>query len=703
MSVLREISDLLGILPDYIDQTGRDRRVTSDATRVDLLRAMGIDASSESAAREALERLQREHAERCISAVQVARGGGGSVRAISARLGVSGDVEYRINVTDEDGATRESSGTAGSSNGTVDIAIPGAVLPGYHRVRVELRAGAIEKKGEQILIVTPARCLTPGELLGDGTRVFGITANLYSVRSERNWGVGDFTDLRELAAWGGSVGAAFVGVNPLHALHDRGTDISPYSPISRVFRNVIYIDVEQVPEAADVSRERYPDAAEMDRLRASDRVRYDSVIERKRRVLDAAFAKVDIRAGAFRDYIAARGRALDYFATWMALSEHFAGDASSGRDWRVWPEAYRDPRSAEVSAFRTAHRDRIDLHRWLQFEADRQLAAAAGAARDARMRIGIYQDLAVGSSPAGSDAWAYQSLFARGVSIGAPPDDYAPQGQNWGLPPLNPLALSADAYRYFILLVQSAFRHAGALRIDHVLGFFRQFWIPDGKSGADGAYVRFPTDDLLGILALESHRARALVVGEDLGTVPPEVPGTLKDWGILSSKVMQFEREGNAQYKPSWSYEALSLTTANTHDMATITGWWAGHDIQLRRHVGLLAPDAVQHTHEARNQERHRLLERLAADGVLHGNNLPDDGAELRGAIHEFVCRTPAALVGIALDDILGELEPVNVPGVTAEKFPSWTKRMSRPIESLRTDPDVATTLRCPGRGGVGA
>ncbi|MDQ6827443.1 MAG: 4-alpha-glucanotransferase [Gemmatimonadota bacterium] len=698
MSFLHELSALLHILPEYIDQTGRDRRVTSDATRVDLLHAMGIDASSEHAAREALARLRQEHGARCVAPVYVARGAAGQARTISAHNAVAGDVEYRIVVTTEDDRSREATGSIHTDDGAIEIPIPGPLLDGYHRIRVELRAGAAERQGEQILIVTPARCLTPNELLGDGARVFGITANLYSVRSEQNWGVGDFSDLRDLATWGGSFGAAFVGVNPLHALHDRDTDISPYSPISRLFRNVIYIDVEQVPEAKDIPREFFPDAAELESLRASDRVRYDEIIRQKRRVLDAAFAKVDTRAAAFREYVASRGRALDYFATWMALSEHFAGDESGGRDWRVWPAGYRDPRSADVASFRRSNRFRIDLHCWLQFEADRQLEMAGRAARDAHMRIGIYQDLAVGSSPAGSDAWAYQSLFARGVSLGAPPDEYARQGQNWGLPPLNPLALSASAYRYFIMLVQSAFRHAGALRIDHVLGFFRQFWIPDGKSGNDGAYVRFPTHDLFGILALESHRARALVVGEDLGTVPPEVPGTLKDWGILSSKVMQFEREGDAHYKPGWSYEPLSLTTANTHDMATIAGWWAGHDIELRRHVGLLEADAVRHSHDARNKERHRLLERLAADGILAGNQIPESDAELRGAIHEFVCRTPAALVGIALDDIAGELEPVNVPGVTADKFPSWTKRMSRSIESLRKNPEVATALKCPGR-----
>ncbi|MEP6689795.1 MAG: 4-alpha-glucanotransferase [Gemmatimonadaceae bacterium] len=743
--LLRSLADRVGIVPEYIDQTGRERRATSDATRIDLLAAMGIDASTEGAARDAFERLDTEARARCLDPVRVVRGPTNVPHTVQARIDVAGDAEYPVTLTNEDGTRRESDGRARVALGYVEVPLPIGGAPhstGYHTMRVELRVGDVVREAQQLLIVAPERCLTPDELVGREPRLFGLTANLYSLRSARNWGVGDFTDLADVVSWGAEVGAAFVGVNPLHALHDRGGDISPYSPISRLFRNVIYIDVAAVPEVRESAGSiPTPNAARLARIRGGDRVHYDEVTSTKRRVLDLAFDQFvrhhrdghTARGDAFREYVAGAGRALDDFATWMALSELFSGDPSGGRDWRVWPAVYRDPHSAEVAAFRISHRDRVDLHRWLQFEADRQLAGAAERARAGGMPVGVYQDLAVGSSPAGSDAWAYQSQFARGVSLGAPPDAYARQGQNWGLPPLDPRALAADGYRYWITLLRSAFRHAGALRIDHILGAFRQFWIADGKSGEEGAYVRFPTQELFAILALESRRAGAVVVGEDLGTVPPEVPTALKAWGIMSSKVLQFEREGDAAYKPSWTYEPLSLTTADTHDMATIAGFWRGRDIEIRGAVGLIAGEReIELARVHRAKERQRLRERLTADGTIDeglpvvtrpsspelaargsppeiedttshaGDSHPsaaDDTAALRGAVHAFLCSTPAALVGIALDDITGEVEPVNVPGVGNDLFPNWSRRMRMPIDDLRSSASVVAALRVEDRG----
>jgi 4-alpha-glucanotransferase len=284
------------------------------------------------------------------------------------------------------------------------------------------------------------------------------------------------------------------------------------------------------------------------------------------------------------------------------------------------------------------------------------------------------------------------------VSIGAPPDEYSAEGQNWGLPPVDPWALRDDAYRYWIRLVRASLRHGGALRIDHAMGLFQQFWIPEGKQGADGAYVRFPSEDLLGILALEAHRHGAVVVGEDLGTVPPEVPPALRRWGVLSSRVLYFEREGD-RFREGAAYEPMSLATANTHDMPTIAGFWRGRDIELKREVGMIESDGdAEEQGRARARERKALLERLAADGVLPDASDPESGAELRGAVHAFLCRTPAALVGFSLDDVVGEVEPVNLPGVTPERFSSWTRKLSVPIEALSSDPAVRATLRCDAR-----
>jgi 4-alpha-glucanotransferase len=399
----------------------------------------------------------------------------------------------------------------------------------------------------------------------------------------------------------------------------------------------------------------------------------------------------------YRRFLAAEGEPLDRFATFEALVDHLGQD-----DWRAWPEPFRDPASAEVAAFRRANAREVDFHRWLQYQLDRQLGAAAERGRRAGLDIGLYQDLAIGTAASGADVWANPRLFLGGVSIGAPPDDLAAMGQNWGLPPLDPRALREDRYDFWIRLLRASFRHGGALRIDHVLGLFRQFWIPDGASGTDGAYVRFPADDLLGILVLEARRHRGVVVGEDLGTVPPEVRPALRGRRILSSRVFYFEREGE-RFRAAAEYEPASLATANTHDLAPIAGWWTGRDIELRRAAGAIESDeAAEWERGARAAARAAMLDRLAADGALPSAAAPAEGAELRGAVHAFLCGTPSAMVGLSLDDLVGETDPVNLPGVTPDRHTSWTRRLGVPVEELAASPDVRAALRCGGRGGGG-
>jgi 4-alpha-glucanotransferase len=567
-------------------------------------------------------------------------------------------------------------------------------------------------------------------------RGFGIIANLYSVRGARSWGVGDLTDLALLARRSGEVGAAFVGVNPLHALRTVGSEVSPYSPVSRLYRNPAYLDVEAVPELAECEEARAllgSDAvrAELALLRASDRVEYDRRARLARPILAAlhrcfvqgddphpgggagAGAGGEKRRHAYEEYRKLEGRSLDDFAVFMALDEHFARANNEPVTWHHWPNALQDPRSPAVAEFARAHEREVDFHRWLQIELDRQLGAAAAAGSDAGLAIGLYQDLAVASAPYGSDVWARRLIHANDVSIGAPPDDYSATGQNWGLSPLDPHRLRDDGYRFWTALVRSALRHAGAIRIDHILGIFRQFWIPAGMSGADGAYVRFPTHDLMGILALESARNGAVIVGEDLGTVPPEVPGTLRQWGILGTRVLLFERDRDRTFRPAASYEPLSLTTADTHDLPTLAGFWEGSDVKLSTRVGRIADtDAERAALRLRQDDRRLLADRLISDhaweptGHAPGedndlrvsgdelHSLPDT-TELVTAVHRFLCSTPAVLVGISLDDLAGETEPVNLPGVSAEHFASWTRRMREPLAALLARDDLLPPAGC--------
>jgi 4-alpha-glucanotransferase len=710
-SALERLADAVGIVPKYLDQTGKEWRETTDESRAAILSAMGLDVSSEKAAESALRALRAEERRELVAPVRVVeRDDETAVRHVPARLASppGETARWSLTLTCESGETHVAEGRWPKGS-RAELPIPWPADPplGYHRLRVSI-TGRADRVDEQILIVVPRRCVSPEELIPRG-RAVGLVANLYTVRSYRNWGVGDLTDLRELVEWAGEIGGAFVGVNPLHALANRGGDISPYSPVSRVFRNPLYIDIDAIPElhaapqlAARLDRPEFE--AELDELREDQHVRYEQVMALKMPVLEELHrlfvaherdSRTE-RGGAYEAYARAHDPELTRFATFVAIAE-----TNDSWNWREWPHELQSADSDAVRQFQRDHASRIDLHRWIQFEIDRQLGGVAASARSAGLPIGLYQDLAIGTSPTGADTWAMPELFVQRASIGAPPDPYSASGQNWGLPPIDPRALRRDRYRYFIRLVQSGFRHAGALRIDHVMGLFRLFWIPEGKTGREGGYVRYPAEDLLGILALESVRQRALVVGEDLGTVPKEVPPALEKWGVLSSKVLYFEREKRGGFRPAERYQALALATANTHDMATLAGFWAGRDIEQRARVGLIeGEEALKRAREERERDKEALLTRLAKEGILPTAEAPNDSGELRGAIHEFLCRTPAALVGLALDDLAGEAEAVNLPGVGPDQHPSWKRKMAMTIDELRHNAGVQTALGCAERRG---
>ncbi len=704
----------MGVIDEYVDQTGKETRRTSDRTRIALLAAMGIDAANEAQARRSLAMLDAEEEEGMVAPTAVVAV---DDRSPGMRVRVAEGVrtfEWSYTITDEHSHSRTDEGRAPTANGVATVAYPAELAIGYYDVRLQVRADGVTREGTQRLVITPGRCPSPGEVL-KGLRVFGLTANLYSLHGRESWGIGNLGDLRELVAWGAEMGAAFIGLNPLHALFNRGGDISPYSPVSRLFRNHLYLDISAIPELS-VSREAKEmlEAPEVRAVRADlrlgDRVEYERVARTLEPILRALHGTFMDRHGggtdraeAFRAYVESQGDALENFATFMALDTAMARGARGEpkpRPWREWPKRYQDPRSEGVREFRELNANDVDFHRWLQFELDRQMAEAATAARAGGMPIGLYQDLAIGTSPNGSDLWAFPDLFLAGASIGAPPDPLAATGQNWGLPPLDPRRLARSGYRYWIDLVRASLRHSGALRIDHVMGLFRQFWIPQGMTGKDGAYVRFPSDELLGILALEATRANALVVGEDLGTVPPDVPPALEARNIMSSKVLYFERTKNGGFKPASSYASLALATPNTHDMPTLAGWWEGRDIKLRNDAGQLGAagrgdkdPAVAKARKERDAEKAALLRRLASDGLLPAAKEPASNTELRAAVHSFLCRSPAALVGMSIDDIVGEKNPVNMPGVAPDSFPSWTRRLRIPVETLRADTTIHVAL----------
>ena len=702
---LRALAERLGIAPDYVEQTGRRVR-TTDATRERLLSVMGFDAPTEDAAAGWLDALDHQERERVIDPVRVVRRDDARARRVRVRL-PSGmrQAEVEVTLAEEGGQTWR---VAGTVRGSGVLELPTRAPYGYHRITVRLDAGAAGSRlAEQSYIVVPSSCVTPAMRLqtsagSRGSTALGIVANLYALRREHDWGVGDFGTLTQLVEWAGARGADFVGVNPLHALFNRGWDVSPYSPVSRLFRNPIYIDVDAVPELGHSEAARdllnAPQARQaLGIVRESPLVDYERVITLKLRILTElhqAFrrGRDGRRKRDYEAFVRAREPELTRFAIWMVIAED-----SGIPDWRQWPEALRDAGGPAVQAFAESHAERVDFHRWLQFEAHRQLHEVARRAGVLGLRVGVYQDLAIGTSPGGSDTWAFPDLFLAGASVGAPPDPLAMEGQNWGLPPISPRALREQEYRYWIQLLRRAFEHAGALRIDHVMGLFRLFLIPDGASGKSGAYIRFPSEELLGILALESVRHDAIVVGEDLGTVPPEVPRALRRWGILSSKVLYFERTTRG-FRPPSAYPPLSLATANTHDLPTLAGFWTGRDLVLRQQVGLLrTPADVRRARRDRAAEKAALLARLGIEAPRHFQESAF-ARRLTGAVHEFLCSSPAQLVGMSLDDLIGETDPVNVPGVAPDRYPSWRRRTGMTMEHIAWSFEVDDAMRCAGR-----
>ena len=688
----------MGIVSEYVDQAGTRLHRTSDHTRETLLAIMGFDAPTEDAARGWLAELDHEERQAIVAPVRVVERDDPSVNRVRVRLPPGID-RAKVEVT-----LREESGpewhVTSDVRGGATLELPTRATYGYHTLTARVRTPAGERQAEQSLIIVPASCVTPDMLLAKPHRAMGIVANLYSVRRELDWGVGDLSTLMLLVEWAAARGAAFVGINPLHALVNRGIDISPYSPVSRLFRNHIYVDVEQVPELSQSESARamldsHGVREALGALRAGKGVDYDRVIDLKERVLrelHRVFRHAPENAPRARDYadfVRLRDPELTRYATWMALAE-----SSGVPDWRRWPAALRDPGSSDVVAFQRANADRVDFYRWAQYEMNRQLAVVSQRAHVLGMDVGVYPDLAIGSSPGGSDTWSYPELFLTGASVGAPPDPYASDGQIWGLPPIDPRALRLQRYRYWIQLLHRAFEHAGALRIDHVMGLFRTFWIPEGGTGKDGAYVRFPANDLLGILALESQRHNALVVGEDLGTVPKEVPPALRKRGVLSSKVLYFERDQRG-FKPAGRYPALSLATANTHDMPTLAGFWFERDIALRAELGLVAtPAAVRAAKAERARDKQAMLRLLKLAPPPHYEE-PHFPRKLAGAVHDFLCSTPSALVGLSLDDLMGEVDPVNVPGVGPDRYPSWKRRTHRTMEEVSWNFEVDDAMRC--------
>jgi len=547
--------------------------------------------------------------------------------------------------------------------------LPGDLPPGWHRVQ--------GRTGATTLVVAPGRCHLPAELEGGG-RAWGWAAQLYAVRSRASWGIGDLGDLAGLLAATAPLGAGFALLNPLHAAMP--TEPSPYNPSSRVFRNPLYLHIEDVPELAGLDprdRARVEALARAGQtLLDKDRIDRPAVYRLKDEALRLAQAALG-RAPGRRDGLAAYRAAtpnLERFATFCAL-QHV-----HGQDWRTWPAAYRHPGRPEVGAFGEQHHLEVAYHAWLQWLLDEQLAAV----RPGWGQLGVVNDLAIGFAPDGFDAWSFQDELAAGMSVGAPPDPLGPRGQDWGLPAFVPDRLTAGGYAPFAQTIRAGMAHAAGLRIDHVMGLFRLFWIPEGAEPAQGTYVRYPADDLLGVLALESAAAQALVVGEDLGTVEPGVRERLAAEGVLSYRLAWFEQGPADGRRRAADYPRLALAATTTHDLPTVAGFFSGTDIDHLYDIGVATPGGPEQAdQEAQRESLCRLLEE---EGLL----APDERSvpAIVAALYGFLARTPSMLVAATLEDAVESHDRPNVPG-TIDQRPNWSLPLPVPLDDLAADPRV--------------
>jgi 4-alpha-glucanotransferase len=725
-TLLARLAERAGIATDYHDIAGT-LHLTSDDTKRAILTAMGFAIDSPASLIQALQEWDDAPWQRPCDLVQILRDGEAG-DPLSCYLvledGKEGSLTVEWNIRDEANAVVQE-GQAGPGLTAAEVRL----LKGHRHVRVEIPAplglslgyytltiraeslvGGIE--GSMRLIVAPRQCYIPPPLEAN-QRLWGLALQLYSLSSDRNWGCGDFTDLGRIVEWAGKeLGAGVIGLNPLHALRNTTPyHISPYAPYSRLYLNELYIDLDQLPEwhESEEAQQQFLDPefqATLRALRQTCQVDYDAVATAKRTMLDLAYSTFITedysgeephlqpnteRARRLERFIQSEGTPLELYATFQTLEEERRLIQSTSTTWHDWPKQFLMP-GQPVREFAKRHRKRIRFFQYIQWVASEQLNEIQRTAEQLAMPIGLYHDMALGADRNGAEAWIYQSVLALGADCGAPPDSFAPEGQNWGLPPINPHALRSSGYELLIQLLRNNFRSGGAIRLDHVMAFFRLFWIPRGRPASEGTYVHYPFEDLLAIVALESVRSRTLVIGEDLGTVPDWVREQLAKARVLSYRVFYFERYADGAMKPPGHYPAQSLAVTTTHDLPTLAGFWSGEDLQVRSRLGAFHDDtAHRQAWEERQRDKVRILnalqhERLLPTGMTENlATAPTMTTELCHAIHLYLARTPSYLVLANLEDGLGELSQTNLPG-TIDSHPNWTRKYSIPVDHMLHD-----------------
>ena len=702
-----------GIGSDFIDAWGKPATIAPQ-NQQKLLAAMGYQLNDESMLTAQIEAEAAEYWLQAISPVTVVR----SANAIEIMLRTSIDNASKLHTVKlllESGesishkiipvdatlvATQEIDGLEWHQYA---IVLPPCKSLGYHQLQLIQNRKIIARSS---LIVAPKTCYIP-KTIKQGKKVWGLSVQLYCVRSRKNWGIGDFSDLVQLSENAAAQGADFIGLNPIHSLYPAVPEVcSPYGPSSRRWLNFLYIDVTKVLCFDDVKVQDWFNQAQtqsqLKHLRTLEYVDYVGVNELKHHALELIFSafqkqylnKKSKQKDAFTAFIKEGGESLHTLAVFEALQTKLKREGKEAWGWPVFPLEFQTADTPEVDAFAKKNKKLVDFYLFLQWQAAQQFENASKSAKNAGMEIGIYRDLAVGVSEGGAEIWGNKDLYCTDVSVGAPPDILGPLGQKWGLPPMDPAQLEAQHYQPIIDLFASNMKASGALRIDHVMALLRLWWVHKDDDACEGAYVNYPVDDLLAILALESHRNKSLVIGEDLGTVPDTIREKLQNNGMYSYRLFFFEQAEDGGFYSPMHYPEQSMATLTTHDMPTLIGFWHCDDLALGKEVGLYPDQEVlKSLYNIRHENKQHILNTLHGHQSV-GENISRDvnhvgmTPELNFAMQTHMATGSSALLSLQLEDWLQMDKPVNIPG-TFNEYPNWKRKLSHDLEDIFNKPEI--------------
>ena len=711
--LLQQLVEMRGIETQYVDAWGKPATI-AESSKAKLLNTLGYDTSSDEKIQSQITQDIKSVWLSPLNPVQVVRNTQEINLAVRLPIELVND-DHTLTVTCENGDVLTHQFTPVDQEMTtmahIDdvefheyvVTLPLDLPLGYHDVAL---SADDDEFARSRLIVAPEACYTPNEIK-EGKKIWGLSVQLYCVRSEKNWGIGDFSDLALLIEKAAGVGADFIGLNPIHALYPANPNAcSPYGPSSRRWLNYLYIDVTAIDGYDDASVQAVVSSDEfkatLEHARNVEHVDYEAVAHVKLAALKAVFDVYDAKYlrkstkqnKAFKAFVEAGGESLDMLAVYDALQSHLKAEGKDSWGWPVFPQEYKDYYNPAVAKFKSANEQDVKFYLFLQWIAAQQLELASNKATDAGMTIGLYRDLAVGVSEGSAEIWGNKDLYCTGASVGAPPDILGPLGQNWGLPPMDPRKLYEQGYQPIIDLFASNMASSGSLRIDHVMALLRLWWVVKGDNAKDGGYVYYPVDDLLGILALESHRNQSLVIGEDLGTVPEEIRSKLADNGVYSYRVFFFEQaEDGGFFSPS-HYPVQSMSTLTTHDMPTLIGYWHCLDLELGKEIGLYPTEEILQTLYAdRHENKQAILDTLHGHGSI-GDNVGRDvnhtgmNRELNNGMQVHMAGGSSALLSLQLEDWLEMDKPVNIPG-TFDEYPYWRRKLTENIESMFDRHDI--------------